>query len=60
MHGRLGWERVGSVAKNGEDKHDEEQSQKAYERLMTDSAAKRKADTKAVSGEEEMNTDTHA
>merc|ERR1719253_167138 len=36
-----------------EDKHDEEQSQKAYERLMTDSAAKRKADLKAVSGEEE-------
>jgi hypothetical protein len=36
-----------------EDKHDEEQSQKAYERLMADSAAKRKADTKAISGEEE-------
>jgi len=36
-----------------EDKHDEEQSQKAYERLMADSAGKRKADTKAISGEEE-------
>jgi len=44
---------LGLTREMAEDKHDEEQSQKAYERLMADSAAKRKADTKAISGEEE-------
>jgi hypothetical protein len=40
-----------------EDKHDEEQSQKEYQRLLADSAGKRKADTKAISGEEKTKAD---
>jgi len=43
---------LGLTREMAEEKHDEEQSQKDYVRLMADSAGKRKADTKAISGEE--------